>query len=116
MRTVEGISTVRFLLSHDDGTLFIINTAWHGCCFIVWKRQGTGGPRMLQFDQTVQTDTDATFPQTMPVTRKQADRIIMLQQELDDIFAARHNGTMTLVQQERTEAIFKEIDAVYQAG
>ncbi|GAB7024512.1 hypothetical protein [Salidesulfovibrio brasiliensis] len=52
-------------------------------------------------------------PPTMPVTTGQAERIFQLQQELDELFAAREDKTMDIAQQERVESIFNEIDAIY---
>lgn len=49
----------------------------------------------------------------MPITSGQARRIHKLQTELDELFAARAGGNMSIGQQERVEAIFNEIDAVY---
>lgn len=49
----------------------------------------------------------------MPITSCQARRIHKLQTELDNLFAARAGGSMSIGQQERVEAIFNKIDAVY---
>lgn len=66
---------------------------------------------MLHHDAMSQSALE--LPDSMPVSSGQAERIFKLQQELDDLFAARSGQNMTLTQQERVESIFNEIDEIY---